>query len=172
MGLTMFLILNRTQKTLIGLLQAGVPYDFDLKDDAQSAVAKRLLGKKFAKETTLEKIEAAKLAAEIFVVPDVVLSDIDTHKLLAAEIDAGVVAAQALADQAAADKEAVQELAKQMAADKEAAQALADQAAADKEAAQALADQAAADKEAAQPLADQAAVDKASVSKAAKGKAI
>lgn len=60
----MLLKMLRTQKTAIGMLRAGVAYDFDDKDPRQAAIAKRLLENKLAEKTTAKKLaEAAQTIA-------------------------------------------------------------------------------------------------------------
>ncbi|MBL3571525.1 hypothetical protein BV509_17770 [Rhodovulum sulfidophilum] len=50
----MRLTLTRTQKTEIGLLQRGIPYDFDLSKPAERAVAEDLRHRGVATETKTE----------------------------------------------------------------------------------------------------------------------
>lgn len=47
----MRLTLTRTQKTTLGLLQRGIPYEFDMTKPAERAIAEDLLGRNVAAET-------------------------------------------------------------------------------------------------------------------------
>ncbi|BAQ68787.1 outer membrane autotransporter barrel protein [Rhodovulum sulfidophilum] len=50
----MRLTLTRTQKTALGLLQRGIPYEFDLSKPAERAVAEDLRKRNVATETPAE----------------------------------------------------------------------------------------------------------------------
>ncbi len=60
----MLLKLKRTQRTAIGVLQAGVAYDFDPKKPGQKNVAESLLARGMAEKTTPEKVAEEKADAE------------------------------------------------------------------------------------------------------------
>lgn len=58
------LTILRQQKTEVGLMIPGVAYRFDLSRAEQAKVAKVLLDRGFAKETTAEELKKQKQKAE------------------------------------------------------------------------------------------------------------
>ncbi|PTW39256.1 hypothetical protein [Rhodovulum kholense] len=58
----MRLTLTRTQKTEIGLLQRGIPYEFDMTKPAERAIAEDLRARNVATEIPDEAPAAAKKA--------------------------------------------------------------------------------------------------------------